>query len=68
MDGVLCSAIGSGRLKFRKSLGIHYWQDIISGVEVNNNVININKLLGVSTSFANLYYFHFNTVFLIHQK
>ena len=42
--GVLCSAIVSERLKMRKSLRIHDCQDIISGIEVNNNVININKL------------------------
>ena len=40
----MCSAIVSERLKMRISLRIHYWQDTISGVEVNNNVININKL------------------------
>ena len=44
MGGVLCSTIVSERLKLRKSLEIHYRQDIIFGVEVNNNVININKL------------------------
>ena len=44
MGGVLCSAIVSERLKMRKSLGIHYWQNTISGVKVNNNDININKL------------------------
>ena len=44
MGGVLCSTIVSERLKLRKSLEIHYWQDIIFGVEVNNNVININKV------------------------
>ena len=44
MGGVLWSAIVSQRLKMRKTLGIHYLQDIISGVEVNKNVINIKKL------------------------
>ena len=44
MGGVLRSAIVSKRLKMRKSLMIHYWRDIISGVEINNNVINTNKL------------------------
>ena len=44
MGGVLRSAIVSERLKMRKSLRIHYSQDIISGVEVNNSVINTNKL------------------------
>ena len=44
MGGVLCSAIVSEWLKMRKSLGIDYWQDTISDVEVNNNVVNINKL------------------------
>ena len=29
----------------------------ISGVELNTNVVNINKLLGVSTCFVILYYF-----------
>ena len=42
--GVLCSATVSEWLKMRKSLGIYYYQDTISSVEVNNNVININKL------------------------
>ena len=41
---VLCSAAVSGWLKMRKFLGIYYYQDVISGVEVNNNVINISKL------------------------
>ena len=44
MGGVLCSAIMSERLKMRKSLGIHYCQNTIAGVKVNNNVVNINKL------------------------
>ena len=44
MGGVLCSAIVTERLKMRKSLGIHYEHDIISGVEINNNVINTSKL------------------------
>ena len=44
MGGVLVSATVSERLKMRKSLGIHYWQNTISGVKVNNYVININKL------------------------
>ena len=38
MGGVLCSAIVSEWLKMRKYLGIHYWQDTISAVEVNNNL------------------------------
>ena len=50
MGGVLCSAIVSEQLKLRKSLGIYYWQNTISGVKVNNNVININKLWRVSTT------------------
>ena len=57
MGGVLCSAIVSGRLKMRKSLGIYYLHDIISGVEVNSNVVNINKLWKVPTSFVIVYYF-----------
>ena len=65
MGGVLCSAIVSERLKMRNSLGISYWQDTISGVKVNNNVININKLWGVSTSFV---IFHFNTNFFNSSK
>ena len=44
MCAVLCGAIASEWLKMRESLGIHNWQDIISGVEVNSNVININNL------------------------
>ena len=32
-------------------------QDTISGIEVSNNAININKLWEVSTSFVILYYF-----------
>ena len=39
MGGVLCSVIVSERLKMRKSLAINYWQDTISGIEVNSNVI-----------------------------
>ena len=44
MGDVLCSVIVSERLKMRKSLGIHCWQDTISGIETNNNVINIKTL------------------------
>ena len=44
IGGVLCSSIMREWLKIRKSLGIYYWQDTISGTEVNNNVVNINKL------------------------
>ena len=50
MGGVMCSAIVSEELKIRKSLGIYCSQDTISGVKVNNNVININKVWGVSTT------------------
>ena len=57
MGSVLCSAIVSEQLKMRKSLGIHCWQDTISGDKYNNNVVNINKLWGVSTSFVFLDYF-----------
>ena len=57
MGGVVCSAIVSELLKMRKSLAIYYWQDVLSDVEFNNNVVNINKLWGVSTSFVILYYF-----------
>ena len=44
MSGVLRSVIVSEGLKMRKSLAINYWQDTIFAVEVNNKVININKL------------------------
>ena len=44
MGGVRCSATASEWLKMRKSLGIYYYQDTISGAEVNNNVRNTNKL------------------------
>ena len=44
MGGVWYSATVSEWLKMRKSLGIYYYQDTISGAEVNNNVINNNKL------------------------
>ena len=57
MGGVLCIALVSEQSKMWKPLGIHYWQDTISSVKVNNNVININKLGRVSTSFVTLYYF-----------
>ena len=63
LDGVLCSIIVSEWLKMRKFYGIHYYQDTISGVEVSNNVININKLWEVSTSFVILYYFWFQHYF-----
>ena len=62
-SGVLCSAIVSERLKMRKSLRIHDCQDIISGIEVNNNVININKLWRVSTIFWNFLLFFTLTLF-----
>ena len=57
MGGAVCSAIVSELSKMRKSHAIHYWQDVQSDVEFNNNVININKLWGVSTSFVIVYYF-----------
>ena len=57
MGGVVSSAIVNELLKMRKPLAIRYWQDLPSDVELNNNVININKLWGVSTSFVILYYF-----------
>ena len=44
MGRVRCSATVSEWLKMRKSLGIYCYQDTISGAEVNNNVINIDKL------------------------
>ena len=69
MGDVLCGTIVSEQLSVWKSLGIHYWQDTISGVEVNSNVININKLWRVSTSFVILYYFSlWHYFFSIHQK
>ena len=61
--GVLCSAIVSEQLKMRKLLRIHDCQDIISGIEVNNNVININKLWRVSTIFWNFLLFFTLTLF-----
>ena len=57
MGGVLCSAAVSEWLKMRKFLGIYYYQNAISGAEVNSNVINISKLWEVSTGFVILYYF-----------
>ena len=42
MGGVRCSATVSEWLEMRKPLGIYYYQDTISGAEVNNNVISIN--------------------------
>ena len=57
IGGVVCSAIMSELLKMRKSIAIRYWQDVPSDAKFNNNVININKLWGVSTSFVILYYF-----------
>ena len=62
IGGVVCSAIVSERLKLRKSLAIPYRQGMPSDIELNNNVININKLWGVSTSFV-VCYFRFNTIF-----
>ena len=44
MGVVRCSTTASEWLKMTKSLGIYYYQDTISGVEVYNNVININKI------------------------
>ena len=44
MYAVMCSVIVSKWLKMRKSLAINYWQDTISGFEVNRNVRNTNKL------------------------
>ena len=43
MGGALCSATKSEWLKMRKSLEICYYQDTISAVELNNNVVNINN-------------------------
>ena len=57
MCAVLYSVIVSERLKMRKSPAINYWQDTVSGLEVNRNVRNINKLWGILTSFVILYYF-----------
>ena len=39
MGGVVCSAIVSELLKMRKSLAIYYWQDVLSDVEFNNDVV-----------------------------
>ena len=52
MGGVLCGAIVSELLKMRKSLAIHYLQDVPSDVELNNNATNIDKPCGVLTSFV----------------
>ena len=68
---VWCSAMVSERLKTRISLGMHDWQNIISGVEVDNNVKNIKNNWEVSTSFVILYYlslFHFNIIFYNSSK
>ena len=62
IGGVVCSTIVSERLKLRKSLAIPYRQGMPSDIELNNNVININKLSGVSTRFV-ICYFRFNTIF-----
>ena len=50
LDGVVRSAIVSELIKMETSLPnhYHYWQDIPSDFELNN-IININKLEGVST-------------------
>ena len=48
LDGVVRSAIVSELIKMETSLPNHYWQDIPSDFELNN-IININKLEGVST-------------------
>ena len=48
LDGVVRSAIVSELLKMETSLPNHYWQNIPSDFELNN-IININKLEGVST-------------------
>ena len=68
MGGVVCSAIVSELLKMRKSLAIHYWWDVPSDVELNNNVINVKKIWGVWTSFVICTIFRFNTIFSIYEK
>ena len=57
-SGVLCSARLSERLKREKiSCNLLLTGYTISGIELNNNVININKFWWVSTSFVIFYYF-----------
>ena len=68
MGGAVCSAIVSELLKMRKSLAIHYWWDVPSDVELNNNVINVKKIWGVWTSFVICTIFRFNTIFSIYEK
>ena len=68
MGVVLCSIIVSERFKIRKSLEINYWQDTVSGVEDDNNVIksiNFEKFRLV-LSFCTV--FQFNTIFFNSSK
>ena len=53
----------SEQVETRKFLEIRYWQDTISGVAINNNVKNINKLWEVSTSFVICTIFHLTLFF-----
>ena len=63
MVGVLCSVIVNERLKMRKYLAINYWQDIISGVEVSNNVIKSTNFEEFQPVLWFCTIFHFNTIF-----
>ena len=64
MGGVACSALVSELLKMKKSIAIHYWQDVPYDAEFNNNVININKLCGVSTGFVILYIYIYIYIYI----
>ena len=57
MGGVLCSALVSEWLKNEEISRSSFLTEYIPGFEVNDNVINIPKLVGVSTRFVILYYF-----------
>ena len=63
MCAVMCSVIVSERLKMRKPLAINYWQDTISGVEVNSNVRNINNFEEFQLVLQFCTISHFNTIF-----
>ena len=63
MNGDLCSVVVSERLKIRKSLAVNYWQDIISGVEVNSNDRNTVTFEEFQLVFNFMLFYHFNTNF-----
>ena len=59
-SGALCSARLSERLKREKiSSSLLLTVYTILGIELNNNVININKFWRISTNFLIFYYFSF---------